>query len=300
MLSAFFDVILPVVLVAALGAALGRWRQILAEPLATVVFFLFTPSLVFHSLSRTDLPSDLSLRIVAVALIVFAVGYVAASGWSTYARHARPQRAAFALAVTSQNAGNMGLPVTLLAFGDPGLEMAVVHFVAISTLAATASIVVASMAGGSPREALLAPFAYPALYAAALGLAVNRWGIDLPTTIDAPIETMAGAAVPAMLVVLGLQLGRGVRLVDELLDGAMANALRLLLAPAVALAATLLLDLDDLPQRVVIVLAGMPTAVFATILATEFRANPQFVTRAVVTSTVAGVLTLTVLITIVD
>jgi predicted permease len=299
MLEVFFEVILPVVLVAAAAATLDRFRRIPAEPIATVVFFLFTPSLVFNSLSRTDLPADLSFRIVAVALVVFGVGYAVASVWSTFARHEAPLRAAFALSVTSQNAGNMGLPVTLLAFGEAGLEMAVLHFVTVATLGATASVVVASMAGGSARQALRAPFGYPALYAAVAGLAVNRWDVDLPTTIEAPIESLAGAAVPAMLVVLGLQLGRGLGVRGEIIDTTMANALRLLLGPAIALAATFALDLDGTAQRVVIVLAGMPTAVFATILATEFRARPQFVTRAVVTSTLASVLTLTVLITLV-
>ena len=299
MLEVFFDVILPVVLIAALAAVVGRYRTVPAEPIATVVFFLFTPSLVFNSLSRTDLPADLSFRIVGVALVVFVAGYLLASGWSTAARHEAPLRAAFALSVTSQNAGNMGLPVTQLAFGDTGLEMAVMHFVTISTLAATASIVVAARAGGSPREALMAPFGYPALYAAAAGLLVNTYDVDLPTTIEAPIATMAGAAVPAMLVVLGLQLGRGLAARGEVVDTVGANALRLLAAPVIAWAATIALGLDGLGQRVVIVLAGMPTAVFATILATEFRARPEFVTRAVVTSTLASVLTLTVLITIV-
>ncbi|MDA1061563.1 MAG: AEC family transporter [Chloroflexi bacterium] len=299
MLSVFFDVILPVVLVAALAAALDRFRRVPAAPIATVVFFLFTPALVFHSLSGTNLPADLSLRIVAAALVVFAVGYALASVWSTLARHPAPLRAAFALAVTSQNAGNMGLPVTLLAFGEAGLEIAVVLFVTIATLGATASVVVASLAGGSARQALRAPFGYPALYAAGAGLAANRWDIDLPTTLAAPIESLAGAAVPAMLVVLGLQLSRGLDVRGEVLDTVAANALRLLLGPVVAVAATFALGLDGVPQRVVIVLAGMPTAVFATILATEFGARPQFVTRAVVTSTLASVLTLTVLITIV-
>ena len=48
-----------------------------------------------------------------------------------------------------------------------------------------------------------------------------------------------------------------------------------------------------------IVLGGMPTAVIAIIVATEFDVRPQFVTRAVVTSTLASVATLTVLLTLV-
>jgi predicted permease len=43
----------------------------------------------------------------------------------------------------------------------------------------------------------------------------------------------------------------------------------------------------------------MPTAVIATIVATEFKANPAFVTRIVVTTTFASMLSLSVLISLV-
>ena len=300
MLEVFLDVILPVVLVALAAAALDRFRPIPAQPIGTIVFFLFTPSLVFHSLSGTDLPADLSFRIVGVAVIVFAAGYALSSAWSLAARHDAPLRAGLALSVTSVNAGNMGLPVTLLAFGDAGLELAVVHFVTVATLAASASVIVASMAGGSALQALKAPFKYPVLYAAIAGLVVSRAHVELPITIAAPIESLAGAAVPAMLVVLGLQLGRGLGERGDLVDTGAATVLRLVAGPVIALGATYLLGIDGLAQRVVIVLGGMPTAVFAIIIATEFGARPEFVTRSVVTSTLVSVLTLTVLVTVVQ
>lgn len=299
MLEVFLNVILPVVLVAAAAAALDRHRPIPVAPISTIVFFLFTPSLVFHSLSNTELPAALSARIVGVAVLAFLAGYALSTLWSLARRHDPPLRAGLALSVTSVNAGNMGLPVTLLAFGDAGLEVAVVHFITVATLAASASVVVASMAGGSARDALTAPLRYPVLYAAAAGLAVSGSGLELPMTIAAPAESLAGAAVPVMLVVLGLQLSRGLGGRGDLIDTGAASVIRLAGGPAIALAATYLLGIDGLPQRVLIVLGGMPTAVFATILATEFVARPQFVTRSVVTSTALSVLTLTVLITLV-
>lgn len=42
----------------------------------------------------------------------------------------------------------------------------------------------------------------------------------------------------------------------------------------------------------------MPTAVIATVLATEFNARPDFVTRNVVVSTLLSMLTVTALITL--
>ena len=205
MVEVFLDVILPVVLVAVAAAALDRYRPIPVEPTATIVFFLFTPSLVFHSLSGTELPAALSLRIVGVAIIAFLAGYALSVAWSLARRHDPGLRAGLALSVTSVNAGNMGLPVTLLAFGDAGLEVAVVHFISVATLAASASVFVASMAGGSARDALTAPFRYPVLYAAGAGLAVAPDRVPSPS----PHRSSARGAAGRELVVLGLRSGVG-------------------------------------------------------------------------------------------
>ena len=299
MLSVFFEVVLPVMLVAAAGAVVGRWRAVPAEPLSAVVFLLFTPALVYDSLANSELAAGLSLRIAAVAVVIYVVGYVAASAWSLLVRHEPPQRAAFALVVTSLNTGNMGIAVALLAFGEIGVQIAVLTWVVHATLITSAGIVIATLPGGSSRQALVKPFAYPALYAAVLGFAANGLDIELPVTIEAPIATLADATVPAMLVVLGLQLGRGLGDLGELADAAAGSVLRLLLGPLVALGAALALGLEGTTRDVVIVLAGMPTAVIATIVATEFDVRPQFVTRSVVTSTLASVATLTVLLTLV-
>lgn len=299
MLSVFFEVVLPVMLVAATGAIVGRWRSVPAEPLSAVVFLLFTPALVYDSLANSELAAGLSLRIVAVALIIFVVGYAAASLWSTLVRHEPRQRAAFALVVTSLNTGNMGIAVALLAFGELGVQVAVLTWVVNATLVTSVGIVIATLPSGSSRQALVKPFAYPALYAAVLGFLANGLDVELPVTIEAPIATLADAAVPAMLVVLGLQLGRGLGDLGELADSAAGLVLRLLLGPLVAVGAALALGLEGETRAAVIVLGGMPTAVIATIVATEFEVRPQFVTRSVVTTTLASVATLTVLLTLV-
>lgn len=298
MLSVFLEVVLPVALVAIAGGLVGRWRRIPLAPVSGLVFYLFSPALVFRSMATTEVSAGTSLRIVAVMFAAFLAMYAAATIWSTAVRHERPMRAAFALAATTPNVGNMGLPVALLAFGDEGFDIAVMNFVIGATLVNTFGIAIASMAGGSPRSALTAPFRYPALYAASLGLLVNALDIDLPVTIEAPVESLAGAAVPVMLVVLGLQLQNAAG-VDRLLDTFTVNAGRLLIAPFVAWFVATAIGLDGTPRATLTALSAMPTAVIATILATEFHAVPAFVTRVVVTSTLLSMVTLTVLITIV-
>ncbi len=298
MLDVFFDVVLPVALVAVIGGAVGRWQNIPVAPLSSLVFFLFSPALVFYSLATTEVSGEVSAKIVAVLLATWAVMYAAATAWSLVARHEQSFRAAFAISVITPNQGNMGLPVALLAFGQPGLDIAVMNFVGGATLTYTAGVFVASMASGSRVDALRAPFRYPVLYAAAGGVFINVANINLPTTIEAPAQTLAGAAVPAMLVVLGLQLRQATGM-DHLVDTVLVNASRFLLAPVVAWSAATTLGLEGDERGTLVVLAAMPTAVIATILATEFNAYPSFVTRAVVTTTLTSMLSLTILISLV-
>ena len=297
MLTVFLEVVLPVALVAVAGALIGRWRQIAVAPVSALVFYLFSPALVFHSIATTEVSGELSLRIIAVMLATYAAMYVVATAWSTAAHHDRSLRAGFALAATTPNAGNMGLPIALLAYGEPGLEIAVVNFVVGAVLTYSAGIAIASTAGGSAIEAVRMPLRYPVVYAAAAGMAMNALGAELPVSLDAPTETLADAAVPTMLVVLGLQLRSAVGM-DRLLDTAAVNAARLLVGPAVAYVAASALALEGVTHDTLVVLAAMPTAVVSTIIATEFRAAPAFVTRAVVTSTLTSMATVTLLITL--
>lgn len=299
MLRVFLEVVLPVALVAVIGGLAGRWRGVSVAPVSALVFYLFSPALVFHSMATTQLSAGVSFRIVGVMLVTFVAMWLVAALWSFARGHDAPFRAAFALGATTPNVGNMGLPVAQLAFGDAGLQVAVMNFVAGATLTNTAGIAVASMAGGSRMQALRAPFRYPALYAAFAGVGVNVLNLELPVTLDAPVRSLAAAAVPTMLVVLGLQLqAAGGR--DYILETVMVNAMRLLVAPVAAGLTASALGLEGVTRSTLIVLAAMPTAVIATILATEFGARPAFVTRVVVTSTLASMLTLTALITLVQ
>jgi predicted permease len=78
---------------------------------------------------------------------------------------------------------------------------------------------------------------------------------------------------------------------------ATAVVLRLVVSIPLAAVIGLALGLGDLPLRVGIVQAAMPTAVSTTILALEFDARPALVSRAVVATTLASLVSLTLLIT---
>lgn len=293
----FLEVIAPVLVMAALGGLVGRRFSVPVEAVSNLSFNLFGPALVFSTLSTIDL-TDATAR-TALAVIVMSASLALISlVVSLSRRHDRPTSASLALGASLWNAGNMGLPVSLLAFGDSGLEIGVLIFVVAAVWGNSAGVVLASLAGGSARRALSAPFRVPAIWAAVAGLVVNWTEAEVPAVIEIPADTLAGAAIPAMLVVLGLQLTIDIGH-DGLADLAQLAVIRLLVGPLVAVGATGLIGVEGLARDVLIVSGAMPVAVVTVVLATQYGARATLLSRGVVVSTLLSIITLTVLINVV-
>jgi predicted permease len=138
----------------------------------------------------------------------------------------------------------------------------------------------------------------PLLYAAVVGILLNVADVEMPKPLDRSIELLSDAAIPAMLVVLGTQLSRAsvrgqIRLI------LMASSLRLIVAPLIAFGLVLLLGMSGLARQVSIVQAGMPTAVAAGVLATEFGSDAEFTTATILFSTVLSMATLSIILALV-
>jgi malate permease and related proteins len=103
------------------------------------------------------------------------------------------------------------------------------------------------------------------------------------------------AAVPLLLIILGLQLAETGR-ISEGPKVALAAVLRLGLSVPLAVGLSYLLNLDELSTKLAVMLSSMPTAVNVTILAIEFNVRPRFVSSAVVVSTAVSVFTLTLIL----
>lgn len=284
---------------AGLGGFIGRRAGVPVQPLSGLTFRLFSPALIFHSLLTISLSRDVALRLVGVIAGVFSLVAIASFLISKAFGHDRSTLAAVALCSAVANSGNMGLPIAKLAFGDEGLKIAVIMFVANSLLTYSAGVTIASLGTtGTVKQAFVAPFKVPAIWAAAIALTINYKGWHLPAAAEAVASTLAGASIPVMLVVLGLQVLERVPHTDGVRDVVVAVSLRLVGAPLAAWGATAALGLSGITQRTLILTAGMPTAVMASVLAMQYQAKPAFVSRVVITSTLVSIATLTVLVTI--
>jgi malate permease and related proteins len=110
-----------------------------------------------------------------------------------------------------------------------------------------------------------------------------------------PIALLSDAALPVMILVLGMQLERAVWPTQPGIV-ILAVGISLFVAPFVALGLAALLGVSGPARQAAVILSSMPVAVVTTILALEFELAPEFVTSAVFLSTVTSPLTLTPLI----
>ena len=106
---------------------------------------------------------------------------------------------------------------------------------------------------------------------------------------------LSDAAIPVMILVLGMQLERAVWPSRPGIV-MLAVGISLVATPCVAVVLASVLTISGPARQAAVILSSMPVAVITTILALEFELAPEFVTSAVFISTLASPLTLTPLI----
>lgn len=289
--------ILPIFLVAAVGFWLRRGIGLDKNVLSKLSFNALSPCLVFYHLVSSQLPGGQLLELALFACL--SISLMGLVGWTAgrLLKLTRLDTVALVICLMFVNGGNYGMTFNQLRYGDDGLARAVVYYTTSTILLFTVGIVIASMGRQSWRETGKRLVRLPAVYAVVLALVIYGFSIPVPVPLLRSIEIISDAALPVMLLVLGMQLADMGPLADWRLAGP-AVALRLVAGPLVALGVATWLGLQGIGRSTSIIEASMPTAVIATILATEFDVHAPFVTTVVLLSTVLSLLTLPLVIAI--
>lgn len=295
LLSIFADDILPILLVASVGFLLARYLRVDVKALSRVTLYALTPCLAFNILVTSKISAaELGRMALLAVCTVLGIGLIT---WlvTLPLRLDRARASACLIVVMFANGGNYGLPLTLFAFGQEALAYATVYFVTSVAMTYTIGIFLASSGQRSLADALTSVFKMPVVYAVAIALVVILTGTTLPLPVMRPIQLLSNAAIPAMLLILGMQLERAVKPERPWLVG-LATALRLVVSMALGFALAPILGLSGVARQAGVLQAAMPTAVITTILALEYKLDSSFVTGVVFLSTLLSPFTLALLI----
>ncbi|MBX0295482.1 AEC family transporter [Haloarcula nitratireducens] len=305
LLGIFASAILPVVAVAAVGFFLGRYEGVDPDALNTVTVYVLAPALVVHSLTTSALGGGTIVQVVLTVFAFTAAMLVVAELVGRFSGYSEPLLGAFVLVSIFPNTGNYGIPLADFAFGPTGRSVAVLVTALQGVMLYTLGIYVAARgSGGDALADMRQVFGVPLVYAVVAALAV-RWLGVVPaesSTLMQTLELLGNASIPVMLLILGIQLS-SVDGTDAVRPVGTASGLRLLLAPVVATGVALLVGFSNpTVARVVVLLLATPTGVTTLILVGAFSedaerlAPGEFVSATVLLTTLASVLTVTLLV----
>jgi predicted permease len=294
-LSTFANNLLPILLLSGAGFALGKFISVEPRPLGRVIFYVLSPVLVFNLLIQ----NDLSLNKVAgmmgyaasVMLIVAGLAYLA----GRLLRLERNALIAVVLTAMLANNGNYGIPLIGFAFGAEAQAYASIYFVTSSLMSYTVGVLIASLGHVNLKKAMIGMLKVPAIYAIVVALVFVRLGWTLPDPLARTVSLAAGGAIPAMLILLGLELSR-VEWSRSLRAMSIPVVSRLLVGPLVGMGLAALFGITGPARQAGITEAGMPSAVLTSIIAAEYKIEPQLVTAIIFVSTVLSPFTLTPLL----
>lgn len=294
----FLGVITPVYTLVAIGYLLGKRLGLEAQTLSRYAYFILVPAFVFKVMSTADMPIRLAFQMVSYIVVVHVVIAAAALALALALRRSAEMVGAYVVIAVFGNVGNFGLPLVEFHLGTEALVPATVYFLAVIVIAFVISVAAASWHKGGSWHAMLSVLKTPALVALVPAIAFNFSDTAPPLFIARSADLLGSAMVPTMLVTLGVQLSAAQQIrIDR--DILMSTGVRLLGAPVLALLLATPFALTDTARVAGILQASMPTAVLAVLIALEHKLMPSFVTTAVLFSTLASVITLTLLMALI-
>lgn len=295
MLTVFVDVLIPVFIVVGIGFLVARTIGAKPQTAATLSYWVLAPAFIISVLSTAEFEAEQVFRIVGSTLIALAiVGGVAAGAGRAFGVH-QSFRAALVLTSLHGNVGNFGLAICAFAFGEEVLPIAGIVMVTINTVGIVTGVGLATAREASAWRALATGLASPIALAVIPALMINLTNFDPPLWLGRPIELLASALIPVMLLTLGIQLAGMKRELPNRLVG-VPIVTKLIVAPVAALAGVTIVGLAGVESKVVILQAAMPAAVFTSLIALEHDLEPDFVTSVVLVSTLVSAATLPVVI----
>ena len=287
MYSQLIPILAPVFIVALLGYGWARLALPFDREFVTgIVMNIGVPCLILQGATGLDAEVSLFMSMLGYALLALVV--CAVVGTVVLRALGQPLRS-YLPPVAFGNAGNLGLPLCLFAFGPRGLGLAIGFYL----VGSVAQFLVGPLFQGR-KPVWRTLLSTPVNYAAVLGVALLSTGTALPAWLGNTMQLLAGMAIPLMLVALGHALG-SFSLNRLRVATALALA-RLGLGLAVGLGIVWSFGLEGTERGVVLRESAMPVAVFNYLLAARYDRHPEEIAGAIVISTLVSFATLPLLL----
>jgi malonate transporter and related proteins len=288
--------ILIVCAVIAVGYLAARLKVLGPEvqgALSSTAFYVTNPALLFTVVAGSDIRAALGVDAPLALLSAAAVGLLYCLLSFLFFRRPVAETAVGAMASSYANANNIGIPVSLYAVGT-AQHVAPVLLVQLLVLAPF-YVTVLGLAGGAKiswKRVLLQPLANPMIIASGLGVLFALTGWGLPELVGKPVDMLAGAAVPMVLLAFGLSLaGRApLKRDDGRADTVTATLLKVAGMPVVVwVLGRFVFGLEGQHLLASVIMAALPTAQNVFLFASPYGRGTTVARDVILCTTVLSV-----------
>lgn len=308
MLDILIHNIFPIFVLVGLGFSLARKFSMDIGTLNKINFYLLVPSFTFVYLYTTYIPLNM-LKVLAATIIIMALNYTIAYTVSKIKGYSFSMKNAFVNSIMFYNSGNIGVPLIILIFSSapfivdgktPYLNLAltaqIMVLVVQNITTNTLGFFNAGRAHLNWKQSLGKILGMPTIYAVPAAFLLKLIPYDITRMpFWTALEYLKNALVPVALLILGIQISR-TKFHSIRSEVALSGLLRLVAGPLFAVGVINILSLNGIVAQVVLVSASVPTAVNTALIAVEYDNQPEFASQAVLLSTLACTITLSVVI----
>lgn len=295
---------LPFFAIVGLGYVAARtnfFSEAATAYLTKFVFYFALPAMIIRFSANLSFAELINIPFIAAYLSASFLIYFLATGVAILRRRNVAEAAVEAQCATIGNVGFLGIPMLALLMG-PEAVLWVMLVLAIDQLVFGSLIVIlivgsrdGRMSFGMLKTVGMGLIKNPMIMAMVAGLLCSSSGWALPVPATEFFDILGAAATPGALFAIGASLAS--KSAERISVAGWLAFCKLILHPgAIAIAALLIFPVAPYPAAVLIAATALPVAGNIFILATHYNVAPVRVSASILVSTVASVVTVSLVI----
>jgi len=275
-----FVIIFPILAIVTGGYFYAKKFQPNMEVANTLNLNIFVPALLFSIFTSEDFNLlDYHSLAIGGCVVIIISGLLALIVSKVFGFNTKT----FVPPAMFVNAGNMGLPLALFAFGKAAIPAAVVLFFIENTLHFTLGIKIIDR-----KSSIINVLRIPMVVASLVGVAISLVQYNMPELIITPIRMIGEIAIPLLLFSLG------VRLIDIDFNDWKIGIVGAICRPLVGIFSVLLilpwLSLNEINSAQLIIFAILPPAVLNFMVSEKYNQEPKKVASIVLIGNVFSII----------
>ena len=279
----------------------GVIDQHVTKGLSSLLIKVTLPAMIFTSMQK-EFSSELlreSFLITALSFGVYGMYFILALLTGVLLGEDKKDTGVYQFAIIFSNVGFIGFPVLSSVFGQDSIFYAAMFNIPFHFFVFTLGVYLMTRGHSEDAEFDWKLFLSPGIVATVAGFIFFVFSLKLPLIIYDPLKFVGDVTVPLSMITVGSMLTEVNH--KELVAGWRVYficLMRLAVLPAIVFFFVRLFTSNPIMVFVPVVLAAMPVAVNAPLIANEYKGNALLASRLMFVSTLLSLLTLPVVLMI--